>query len=339
MWHKIRYYVPIFPPGALFCPLVLFFFWSRACHPTFQFRFQFPGTFSSSRCPERLFHRTERRARRSIFRNERHSAQRSIFRGRSFAWARGTGPASEEYHVLDRTYFDYSVPFLFPLRVRNNRVSLYVCARARLVRVCARTCVHDQIHTCTQKQAQTIPVSCICCHSFLRIALVVGQGLVLALVRHAERRGDRESEVKHTITVHFLWLTDISGCEHHVPQHFQIASVSHPGMWYKACFFHVSAPVSEAHARSFSVFRTPLSSHVILPYCPLKPWHTSVLAFLLRHTSVPSSSSLAYFRSASKIQVVFSFRYKYPGRTFLLCLKAVSSSRTAVNPIACIPRR
>ena len=27
---------------------VLFFFWSQACHPTFQFRFQFPGTFSSS---------------------------------------------------------------------------------------------------------------------------------------------------------------------------------------------------------------------------------------------------------------------------------------------------
>ena len=98
----------------------------------------------------------------------------------------------------------------------------------------------------------------------------------------------------------------------------------------------VSHTLVEAHARSFSVFRTPLSSHVILPYCPLKPWHTSVLAFLLRHTSVPSSSSLAYFRSASKIQVVFSFWYKYPGRTFLLCLKAVSSSHTAVNP-HCIP--
>ena len=114
--------------------------------------------------------------------------------------------------------------------------------------------------------------------------------------------------------------------------------MSKPVLWLHFVQGSPNGCTVEAHARSFSVFRTPLSSHVILPYCPLKPWHTSVLAFLLRHTSVPSSSSLAYFRSASNIQVVFSFRYKYPGRTFLLCLKAVSSSRTAVNPIAS-PRR
>ena len=53
----------------------------------------------------------------------------------------------------------------------------------------------------------------------------------------------------------------------------------------------------EAHARSFSIFRTPFSSHVILPYCLLKPWHTSVLAFLPRHTSVLSSLSLTYCKS------------------------------------------
>ena len=61
----------------------------------------------------------------------------------------------------------------------------------------------------------------------------------------------------------------------------------------------VRCAAPEAHARSFSVFRTPFSSHVILPYCLLKPWHTSVLAFLPRHTSVLSSLSVAYFRSAS----------------------------------------
>ena len=48
-------------------------------------------------------------------------------------------------------------------------------------------------------------------------------------------------------------------------------------------------PLATCLARLFSVFRTPFSSHVILPYCLLKPWHTSVLASL----------SLAYFRSAS----------------------------------------
>ena len=60
--------------------------------------------------------------------NERHtdSGRRSIFRGRSFAWTCGTGPASEENRVLDRTYFDYYVPFFISLEGSNNRVSLYV---------------------------------------------------------------------------------------------------------------------------------------------------------------------------------------------------------------------
>ena len=60
----------------------------------------------------------------------------------------------------------------------------------------------------------------------------------------------------------------------------------------------------EAHARSFSVFRTPLSSHVILPYCPLKPWHTSVLAFF----------STSYFRTVFFVLGILSFCKQDPSR-------------------------
>ena len=98
-----------FPSKSTFLPFLwFFFFWSRACHPTFQFQFQFPARFQVQDALKGDF--TVRKTN-----NEPHSRRRSIFRGRSFAWTRGTGPAGEENRVLDRTYFGYYVPFFISL--------------------------------------------------------------------------------------------------------------------------------------------------------------------------------------------------------------------------------
>ena len=85
-------------------------------------------------------------------------------------------------------------------------------------------------------------------------------------------------------------------------------------------------------------WRGPCKVIFRIPYSPFEPRHTSVLpaeatAYFRTGfftTSYFRTVFFVYFRSASKIQVIFSFRY--PGRTFLLCLKAVSSSRTAASP-------
>ena len=88
----------IFPPRTLFCP----FFGSfvsdheHVIQP-FSFDFNFPARFQVHDALKGDF--TVRKAN-----NERHSGRRSIFCGRLFAWTRGTGPASEEIRVLDRTY-------------------------------------------------------------------------------------------------------------------------------------------------------------------------------------------------------------------------------------------
>ena len=75
----------------------------------FLFWFQLPGTFSSSRCPERRFHRTKKRVMNDIQNGEASSV------AESFAWTRGTGHSSEQNRVLDSTYFGYYVPFFISL--------------------------------------------------------------------------------------------------------------------------------------------------------------------------------------------------------------------------------
>ena len=100
---------------------LFWFFFSDDEHviQPFSFDFNFPARFQVHDALKGDF--TARKAS-----NERHSGRRSIFCGRSFTWTRETGPASEENRVLDRTYFGQYVPFSFPMRVRNNRVSLYI---------------------------------------------------------------------------------------------------------------------------------------------------------------------------------------------------------------------
>ena len=98
-WHKIGYYVPIFHLGALFLPFLWFIFsdHEHVIQP-FSFDFNFPARFQVHDALKGDF--TVWKAS-----NERHSGRRSIFSGRSFTWKRGTGPASEEKRVFDRTYF------------------------------------------------------------------------------------------------------------------------------------------------------------------------------------------------------------------------------------------
>ena len=117
--HKIGYYVPIFPPRALFCPFFGSFFsdHEHVIQP-FSFDFNFPARFQVQNALKGDFN--ERKAN-----NERHSGRRSIFRGRSFAWTRGTGPAVRKIAFwIERTLVTTYL-FSFPLRVRNNQVSLY----------------------------------------------------------------------------------------------------------------------------------------------------------------------------------------------------------------------
>ena len=107
-WHKIGYYVQIFPPRALFAiSLVLFSDHEHVVQP-FSFDFNIPTRFQVHDALKGDF--TVQKAR-----NERHSRRRSIFRGRSFTRTRGTGPASEENRILDRTYFGENVPFFISL--------------------------------------------------------------------------------------------------------------------------------------------------------------------------------------------------------------------------------
>ena len=108
-WPKIGYYVPIFPPGALFCPFFGSFFGSRACHPPpFSFDFNFRTCFPAHDALKGDF--TIRKAS-----NEWNSRRRSIFRGGSLAWTRGTGPAGQEIAFwIERTVVSTYL-FSFPL--------------------------------------------------------------------------------------------------------------------------------------------------------------------------------------------------------------------------------
>ena len=114
-----------FPARSTVLPFLwfFFFFWSRAYHPLpFSFNFNFPARYQAHDALKSYF--TVRKPS-----NERHLGWRSIFRGRSFSWTRGTGPASEESCVLDRTYFGSYVPFYhFPWgNVIFSSFLLYFC--------------------------------------------------------------------------------------------------------------------------------------------------------------------------------------------------------------------
>ena len=119
-WHKIGYYVPIFPPGALFCPFFVSFFLITSMSSNLSVSISISRHVFKFAMPWKAISPYEKRIMNDI-----QDGEASSVADRSREHVEPVLPMRKIAFWIERTLVTTYL-FPFPLRVRNNRVSLYI---------------------------------------------------------------------------------------------------------------------------------------------------------------------------------------------------------------------
>ena len=154
-WHKIKYYIPIFPPGALFCPFFGSFSDNKHVIHCLSISISISRHVFKLMMPWKAISQYEKRVMNDI-----QDGEASSVADRYREHLEPVLPVRKVAFWIERTLVSVYLFFSFLLRVHNNQLSLYC---ARLLSYTWGTTNHVASYSCWQTSwnwlSQTSPIT------------------------------------------------------------------------------------------------------------------------------------------------------------------------------------